>query len=374
MLTSALYYPWMHFQDDNWVKLALLTWDSVVRVRARDVDDRDSDLVRQVRDETDLIVQISPGDSDLSDVADGFQEVPAPLGSWVGEHYGVVQDDWDEDFGMYRAPWSNRGFTSAPDHLTWVYCGAKETKIGDALRSGLAARGLGLPYGSWFGMHPKLASIYLATLADAIARHNHISPATDDTRMHDAVGALDRLAELLVTDRPTATLGDPDSAFAHVALNAVITPDRLADVPVGKLIEFRDRHAAELTAFRRHVADLAGELREIATVDNIDIAHAQLESLYRSRTKPQLDDLRRALRGLGIGSTVGTLGLKINLNAATGTLVGGIAAAGGHLAVAGAAMTLTVVPYLASRFKARRDAMAASPVAYLLAADRRLPR
>src|SRR4051794_25834644 len=33
VLTSALYYPWMHFQDDNWVKLSLLTWDSVVRVR-----------------------------------------------------------------------------------------------------------------------------------------------------------------------------------------------------------------------------------------------------------------------------------------------------------------------------------------------------
>jgi predicted hydrolase (HD superfamily) len=47
-------------------------------------------------------------------------------------------------------------------------------------------------------MHPKLAPIYLATLADAIARHNRISPATDDTRLHHAVGALDRLAELLL--------------------------------------------------------------------------------------------------------------------------------------------------------------------------------
>jgi hypothetical protein len=43
-------------------------------------------------------------------------------------------------------------------------------------------------------------------------------------------------------------------------------------------------------------------------VENVDIAHAHLESLYRSRTKPQLDDLRGALRSLGVESTAGTLG------------------------------------------------------------------
>jgi hypothetical protein len=75
MLTNALYYPWMHFQDDNWVKLALLMWDSVVRVRARDVDDRDSKLVRQVKNESELIVEISPSSTDLMDVANSFGEV-----------------------------------------------------------------------------------------------------------------------------------------------------------------------------------------------------------------------------------------------------------------------------------------------------------
>jgi hypothetical protein len=90
----------------------------------------------------------------------------------------------------------------------------------------------------------------------------------------------------------------------------VIKPDRLANVPVDKLIRFRGGHTAELTAFREHVAGLADELREIAMVENVDIAHAHLESLYRSRTKPQLDDLRRALRSLGVESTAGTLGSR----------------------------------------------------------------
>jgi hypothetical protein len=154
---------------------------------------------------------------------------------------------------------------------------------------------------------------------------------------------LDRLAELLFGHRPTSTLHDPENAFVHVALQAVIKPDRLANVPVDKLIRFRGGHTAELTEFREHVAGLADELRETAMVENVDIAHAHLESLYRSRTKPQLDDLRRALRSLGVESTAGTLGLKVDLNAAAGTVIGSIAAAGGQLAVAGAAVAVTVV-------------------------------
>jgi hypothetical protein len=72
---------------------------------------------------------------------------------------------------------------------------------------------------------------------------------------------------------------DPDSAFVHVALKAAIKPECLADVPIDKLIRFRDGHDAELAAFRQHVASLADELREIRTVENIDVAHAHLESL-----------------------------------------------------------------------------------------------
>jgi hypothetical protein len=365
----------MHFQDDDWVKLAMLTWDSVSRIRARDVEDRDNDLVRQVKSEADFLTEVTAGPRVLSEVTRTFDEVLQASGDRVIERYGQRQTGWLADIGAYEAPWSNSGYSLAPRNLTWVYCGSHGTKIAQVLQHQLAGRGLGLIKGPWLGMHPKLASIYLATLADAMARHNMVSPVTDDPRMHHAAGALDRLADLLLDDEdPAPARQDPADAYLHVALDAVITPERLADVPIAKLIRFREGHAAELTAFRAHIACLAGELRDIAAVENLDIAHAHLESLYRKNTKPQLDDLRSALRGLGVESSAGTLGLKIDLNAAAGTVVGGIAAAGGQLAVAGAAITMTVVPYLAGKYKARKKAITTSPVAYLLAVDRKLPR
>jgi hypothetical protein len=73
----ALYYPWMHFQNEDWVRLALLTWDGVARVRATDLPSRDSDLVRQVRTESDLIIDVTPMPHDLRVVMDTFTQVIA---------------------------------------------------------------------------------------------------------------------------------------------------------------------------------------------------------------------------------------------------------------------------------------------------------
>lgn len=136
-----------------------------------------------------------------------------------------------------------------------------------------------------------------------------------------------------------------------------------------------DAHGAylhvALAAFRTHIASLGDELASVAAVENITIAQAHLEALYENETKPLLDDLRRALLGHGVESAAGSLGVRIDLNAATGTVLGGIAATGGQLAVAGAAVAVGVVPYVASRVRARRQHKA-SPVAYLLAANREL--
>ncbi|MGX1542217.1 hypothetical protein [Streptomyces adustus] len=85
-----------------------------------------------------------------------------------------------------------------------------------------------------------------------------------------------------------------------------------------------------------------------------------------------MDELRRALRGFGVESTAGALGLKVDLGAAAGTVLGAAAAAGGQLVVAGTAVTVAVLPYVAQRVSGFRAMRRDSPVAYLLAADRKL--
>ncbi|MPY48114.1 hypothetical protein [Streptomyces acidicola] len=75
MAAIALYYPWMHFQDSDWLKLALLSWERIVRLRPRAVDDRDNELVREIRGESDLLHEITPSEDDLDTVATAFFEL-----------------------------------------------------------------------------------------------------------------------------------------------------------------------------------------------------------------------------------------------------------------------------------------------------------
>lgn len=378
MPSIALYYPWMHFQSDDWVKLALLTWDGVALMRAEELPSRDSALVRQVRDESDLVIDIAPQRGDLEFVREAFSQV-------IDEHRLAILTRHALDApGAPAAPAmpdSNRAWNYAPEDagLVWVYCGSgigEGAKISDVFRSRLIREGLAVGRddgGAWVGMRPELGSVYLAVLAETVGRLNELSPVTDDPTVHRASGSLDRLTALLLgTPSPAPALADVENAYVHVALRAVIEPSRLDTVPVAKILAFRERYTAELAAFRAHVAGLGEELARVAAVENLAVAHRHLEAIYRQQTKPQLTELRRALRGLGVDSAAGALGLRVDLGAGAGTVLGGFAAMGGQLAVAGAAVAVTVMPYLAGKFRSRRSQLSGSPVAYLLAADRKL--
>ncbi|MFF3411763.1 hypothetical protein ACFYW8_37480 [Streptomyces sp. NPDC002742] len=107
-------------------------------------------------------------------------------------------------------------------------------------------------------------------LADAMARSEVLSPATDDPRMHNAVGALDRLTALVFDDQVSVpAVEDAERAYLHVALCTEIEPDNLDHVPPAKPIRFRETHRAELAAFHDHGAGMGTELRAIAKVESL---------------------------------------------------------------------------------------------------------
>ncbi|MFI0220443.1 DUF6236 family protein [Streptomyces lydicus] len=374
MASIALYYPWMHFQDTDWLKLSLLSWERIVRLRPRTVGDRDSEVVREIRGESDLLQEITPSRHDLETVADAFFEL---LGheDLVWELNALHLGAADLTLGVSEdlfPPLSQR-MTETGHHpaLLWIYCGGTGTKMSYLLRHQLIEAGLAVQVDRrdpWIGLQPRLGTVYLTALADTVARHNALSPVTDDPRMHQAVGALDRLADLL--DLPvTPALQDTRAAYAHLSLRAVIRPERIAAVPVSRLVAFRQRYAPELAAFHAHIDSLATELEQIAAVENAEIAQAHLQTLYERTTKPQLDELRRGLRAFGVESTLSMLGLKVDLGAVSGTALGTLAVSGGHPAMGAGAVALTVVPYMAGRLKARQQQRTDSPVAYLLAAE-----
>ncbi len=348
------------------MKLALLTWHRAARIHPLDLPSRDSDLVRQVHDESDFILDIGPTHHDLAVVYATFCEALTEDVATRVRELAVHTPRCTPASNTYTE------LHGRQPNTIYIYCGSP-TKINVRMRILLQVCGLVDRQDfsdPWVPVSSSFASIYFAVLADVMGQHNDMSPVTDDPWVHRAAGAVEHLTGLL-TGTTSPPSKDVHNAYLHLALQAVLEPKGLADIPVGKILKFRRRHGAELAAFHQHIDSLGEELARVAEVENLTVAQAHLQALYDSRTKPMLDGLRRALRGLGIESTAGALGLRIDLNAATGTLLGGVAAASGQLALAGAAVAVGVLPYVASRVRAREQHKA-SPVAYLLAANREL--
>ncbi|MEV6098414.1 DUF6236 family protein [Nocardia sp. NPDC051981] len=366
----------MRFRNENWLKLAILTWDSVGRIQPRLTMDVDSDLVLQLQSETDFLFGVEPSRRELVAIADVFREIVELGGEDLRERF-AWQQAIEETAGGRAVP----GLRGSYPGLVWVHAGQSGPKMARTLLSSFEAADLAVIVDEddavYVGLHPALARIYLTALADVVSQHRALAPATDDVDAHSAVGTLDRLYELLLDeDVAVPAIGDVEGAYVHLAVEASIRPDHLEGVPLDTLISFRDRYRGELAAFRTHVASLSAELGTIAAIADPVIAEKHLQSVYNANTKPQLDELRRALRALGVESSIGLLGLKVDISeAAAGTLLGAgatLGAATGHPVAVAGGVALGVGSYVADRRKARRTLHRESPVSYLLAVDKEL--
>src|SRR5919108_2142094 len=58
--TVGLYYPFIHFRDEEWLKVAALYWPRMCRIVPPDYQTKDSDAVKRLIDELDFVSNVSP--------------------------------------------------------------------------------------------------------------------------------------------------------------------------------------------------------------------------------------------------------------------------------------------------------------------------
>ncbi|MBF6488889.1 hypothetical protein IU431_32745 [Nocardia otitidiscaviarum] len=372
MSQITLYYPWMRFRNENWLKLALLTWDHLARIRPRAATDTDSDTVARLRAETDFLHDVEPVREDLRRLTNIFGDIITSGEPRVWQRYSwrAVVDS----AGAAAMPRKSGGPRRAYPGLAWVHVGTDGPKAHLALSRLLEEEGLAVTVeestGPYLGMHPRLADLYLTALADVVAARQRVSPVTDDPRAHAAVGTIDRLYALLIDDDVAEPVSeDARHAYLHFAAYAALRPERLRDVPLPTLLSFRERYAGQLRAFREHIGSLSKELESVALAEGPESARRRLRDVYRSTTKPRLEELCRASDDFGIDAAPGLLGIKVDLPAAS---TGATLPALSDLAGSGTGFAFAVVPYVADRMRARRTTIQETPVSYLLTADRKL--
>jgi hypothetical protein len=228
--------------------------------------------------------------------------------------------------------------------------------------------------GNWLGVHPKLADVYMTSLAESIALTTKYSPVADRVLEYLGVGGLtfDRLASLLLGRRYIEDTSNREEIATAVAISAIraVVPRRLHLLSIEEIIRFRKQAAGHLFAFQQRIHQLCDEIpRELTGISDPDALQEHVNVLS-AKLMPEMDSVENELRSLGIETVMGAFTVKSPLPRA--------AAAGALLDVAlsqplyvGAGIALGLAAHLHSKQKEAQQIMQA-PAAYLLIAKHRL--
>jgi hypothetical protein len=383
--TIGLYHPYIHFRDDAWLKRSALYWDRMARIvppsYQRDPTtaalERDSAVTRQLIDDLDYVVNLPPSEVTypLSSV---FTQVLVRHADALRERYAVSRSgEWPAD------PHTSRYAQLRNPALAYVH----SSKLDPYLIGQLQGTDLAVEHNEnghfWVGMHPRLAHVYMAALAEELATYNRFNPTTPEPVDHVAAlgWGLDRLTAALLDEhrildagRPAADAAsestvDPEgpAMLAMIAVSVPVPADAAA-LPVSKLAEIRRDYRPELSRFQAFARAFAEEqLRDLdlARADPVAV-RAHMKAGYEARILPMVDELRRALRGRGLDTVEAAMATSIVEPPALQSL-------GTPEPIAlGAAAVFSLLPVLRAKRRAAQDAYRESPVSYLLRLEEKL--
>lgn len=335
----ALYYPYIHLQDEKWLKMATLYYEGLRRIVPKDYKTNDTDIVKVLNDEFRFIRDLRP-DYEPEQIADDFLQFAHEELSDKDERKDILKKI------RKRLP-RKSGFR--------IHVG----KMGKALRRGLPRLGLAKRIrtlsqpGPWYDFEPVTGALYMTCLANRMAERRALHVVTDNPIYQPLIRGiqLDRWG------------GRPDKAHALASL-AIETavPENIESVPIERIVEFRRRHNDERHRFYEGVRALA---KDIPTIDEPD-AFRDCLNYHKKTIDEAVKDLRLSLTSVGIGCATALFGLSVpswasNLAQKQGGL-GILMAAGGIVCAAAGVVIKEGVNY----YKSRRS----SPWSYILSLRR----
>lgn len=360
----ALYYPWIHFRDDDWLKVAMLYWSRVQRIVPEGYDKQDSRTVSAFAD-AGYILDGSPVTS--------RRRIAAEFEAAVEQHEVPLRQAYAVDpstlwtrsnrITWHTVPTVDGG---SPQPLSYIHVDKVEWGLTQRLlNSGLGVLGRdGDP--AWLGVHSELARIYMTALAHDIAAGGNFQPLSDDAVDCLAVGgwSVDRLTEMLV---PSAADPPPDpgpaQTLAFYAIRSVV-PTNLPTLTPERILAVRKEYGDELNDFRAAITSLVDEAG-LGDVHDADALSTQVQVLYEERLAGRVEQLRKDLRRFDIPTTASWVGLSTTLGGVGTVAANTIGVTDPTVTGAGAVLLGAVALHTNAKAKARSK-LANNPAAYLL--------
>lgn len=395
MQRTGLYYPYVHFRDPAWIKAAALYLPQMARVVPEGFRVSDPDHVRALRDDLDFVRDIDP--------AEAVEAASRHMLRLVNERDGELRnrfgvrggDDPDVADAVNAEPSppgdpalvAGRGSLLPPAGrpLAGLYPGEMSPELKEALfGTGLAVRRVRNTvshdaYHEWVGTDPALAWVYKCALTAELAGRTALLPVTDQEAAHTAVDAWDagRMAAVLLDGAPPPVgTGDLAERVGVLSVRCVL-PARLATVPVEKIVALRKKYEPEFFAYLDAVARTAADLsEELAGIRSPQALEMYVRQAVRKDFEAELEKLRRAMNGIGLQTISTSVGTTFDTPTSAALASGLIATVGGTVAGSAAGIVAgvgaTAVGILGGARRQRDEALAASPVGFLLRVERGL--
>jgi hypothetical protein len=372
----GLYFPYFYFPSDEWVKLSALYWDKIYRLVPHGY---------QTTRDTEDVIELSRGDARVLDIVhpeDNYQELEKIKNEFIQliedhtdelvRHYGIENyEHWNVN------PEAARAYSDGGEKFGYLHSYKLEHELaGLMIKRGLATREVSVVgrNNHWVAMHPHLANVYMAALAETISRHDPFSanPLANDPMNYFAVGGFtfERLAQVLLEDAKISSQRkisrtEIESRLALIAVKGVM-PKNIKKVPVDKILALREANAGKLGKFQELVASVVAELPNLGNADAGPFVNDYLETEYKKKIKPQLDELEDSIFSLELETVPAIVNIQIKLPPVlAGVATGGLAVIDPHLG-ASAAIGFALLKVFNEKRKAVEKSVKNSDVAYLL--------
>jgi hypothetical protein len=296
----GLYYPYINFRAEGWLKTAALYWDGISRIVPFGIEPSTSDTVRAFEDGGFLRAPARPEEVNPENAAALFTDLIAQHGAeLVAAGYGLADSpSWpDDSYTVQHAP------AGSNPKLAYVFRSKITPELAAALRhAGLAETES--PRFDWVGTNPKLADLYMMVLANDIAKKIGARPVTSDVRDHVVISDLNvaRLASLLLKkkvlghsqERAKHPANDLQTMMASVSLSYVV-PRSPGDIPAKEILKFRTKYATERDQFQITIDELTDRLTHLKDVQDPKRVEEQMHDLYDKNVAGDLAELQQAL-------------------------------------------------------------------------------
>lgn len=346
-LNQVLYYPYIHFRDESWVKYAALYWDGLSRIAPRGVQLRDSRDIEEFRD-ANFIRNRNPEKSATT--------VEKPFIEFIEENQEALARTYS---------------VTERSEVVYVF----GTKVSMNLLSCMAAAGLttsriGDP--RWIGMHPQLARVYMTALAEDVALRTRARPITDSSTAHVAVSGLstERLASLLLSqsfNRRQTTTDEVEQYMATIVINCAVPRD-LHQISVSQILKIREATKKSREAFQSQITQMLRDFGPSGYDYDLDVLKEYAADYYQQHINPAVKRTHEDLISANINTGEKLMAVSFAAPAGLATLAQHLGSEPVVTSIAGGALAIWKI--FRQRDTERRNALTPSAATFLADVNR----